>query len=303
MIGSLGVAVLVLLAFRSSRKDGEQREESDAPNGLPAAEDESGDGTAAGDDPATTVVELKAGASRERETPTSTPVPVVDEDWISAILPLSGTLDVEALIRVIERLAAGASISPESESRGRISFTADPRTLGEYSTPAGSVDGNFKVETTRISISTRAPQGHAIEEPCFDRRELAFEFDRSSEFGTGAPPRITRFSCQVNLVGRELGPMTPAERDRLYGTLDGPAGVGFVVACTEEQMRIDKITLKILPEDDGTWLACLVGGDGQDAVVISSSADQPFATVRWQRCIAALDRWRHSIDAGIGRRR
>lgn len=285
---SLSLAVLVGLVFLSLWKDGE---DADDKGSIQQSEYNFDDGKVAGIDPGTTASELNTEASREMLTPTSKLAPLIYEDWISESLRLTGAPDVEMLFHVIDRLATMASMTPASASISRISFLKDPNTVGEYSTLTAS-----GIETTKIAISTTAPHGHAIEDPRFDRRELAFEFDSLSEVGSGAPTRITRFSCQVNLVGCELGRMTPAERDDFYGNVEGPMCVGFVLTCSDTQIRIDRSTLEIRQEDDGTYLAYLVGGDGKDAIVLSCDKD-PSAANSWRRCTATLDRWRQRIGA------
>jgi hypothetical protein len=272
----LGTAVLAGLVW-FWRNGGDVGESSDGQSERAASSHrlESESGESAGNGATTTVVGTGIEALRKQEPapPSSTAAPEIYEDWISRTSLLTGTPDIRKLIQVLEQLAATATAKRTSGTTGKISFRNDPNTVGEYSLQAGADDG---VERIKVVIRTTAPQGSVLEDPRFAGREIQFEFARRSQ--------SNGFTSQVCLLGRESGRMTSKQRDDIYGSSSDPINVGFRATCTDTETRIDRMTLQIRREDDGTYKAWLVGGDGVDAVI------SPSRTYS-----ATLDAWRRTL--------
>jgi hypothetical protein len=174
---------------------------------------------------------------------------------------------------VLDQLAATASATRTGGTTGKISFKDDPNTVGDYSVQTAAGDGEEKL---KVVIRTTAPRGSVFEDPRFIGRELQFDFTRRSQ--------SNGFSCQTCLLGREFGRMTSRQRDDIYGSSSDPISAGFRVDCDDTETRIGRITLQIRKEDDGTWLASLVGANGEDVVVSPSRNDS-----------ATLDAWRRAL--------
>jgi hypothetical protein len=272
----LGAAVLAGLVWIRS-DGGEGGDSSVGPPGgaAPSRRLESESGKAAGDGATTTdaVREDEVPRRDELSPPPSMAAPEVYQDWISRSSLLTGTPDVATLMRVLDQLAETASTKRTGATNGRISFRDDPNTVGDYSSRSGEDGGSEKI---RVVIRTTAPRGSVFEDPRFIGREVQFEFDRSS--------RSDGFTSQVCLLGRESGRMTARERDQIYGSSPDPIRVGFSVSCSDKETRVDRLTLQIRQEDDGSYLAWLVGGNGADAVFSPS-----------RTCSATLDRWRRTL--------
>ena len=229
----------------------------------------------AGSGSSTTVAGTPNEVQRKQEPqpPTSVAAPEVYEDWISRSSLLNGTPDVAKLIQVLDQLAATATVERTGGTTGKISFRDDPNTIGNYSLQPS---GDLGSESVKVTIRTTAPRGSVFEDSRFSGRELQFEFARGNQ--------SNGFSSQVCLLGREFGPMTSNQWDDIYGSSSDPISVGFRVDADDTETRVGRMTLQIHKQDDGSYLACLVGCDGVD-VVISPAKSYSVTFERWRRTL------------------